>query len=72
MSAPGGNGGHGRRGRKAGPAWASQPTPHFEVTLTALALLCFRRPHLYARARTSLVLASYTAAVACRRAEPPL
>jgi hypothetical protein len=47
-------------------------TLHFAVTLAALALLYFRHPHLYAKARTSLVPASYTAGVACRRGEPPL
>jgi hypothetical protein len=36
-------------------------TLHFAVTVAALALLYVRRPHLYAQARTSLVMASYSA-----------
>ena len=36
-------------------------TLHFAVTVAALVLLYLRRPHLYAQARTSLVLASYSA-----------
>jgi hypothetical protein len=39
-------------------------TLHFAVTVGALLLLYLRRPHLYAQARTSLVLASYSALVA--------
>lgn len=39
-------------------------TLHFAVTVVALALLYLTRPHLYARARSSLVLASYAALLA--------
>lgn len=39
-------------------------TLHFAVTIGALVLLYLRRPHLYRQARTSLVLASYSALVA--------
>jgi hypothetical protein len=39
-------------------------TLHFAVTVAALALLYVRRPHLYAHARTSLVLASAVALLA--------
>jgi hypothetical protein len=42
-------------------------TLHSAVTSIALVLLYFRRQHFYARARTSLVLASDTAGLACRR-----
>jgi hypothetical protein len=36
-------------------------TLHFAVTVAALAWVYLRRPHLYAQARTSLVVASYSA-----------
>jgi hypothetical protein len=39
-------------------------TLHFAVTVGALVWLYLRRPHLYAQARTSLVLASYSALIA--------